>query len=148
MFFEKTQGKIQPSRDALLRRDITGYIQWQRHFSPGSFFKKCDNHLKCYIIRGIRTKPLWVPPPPCCCQIKQLPTCYCKQKLATLAPPPGSSDWFTVLELTLMSGTVCKSWNSFNLTRHLKNVTLMCEVLQKKWDVSAMVIHVWKTLEK
>ncbi len=38
-----------------------------------------------------------------------MPTCYCKQKLAKLAPPPGSSDWSTVLELTLMSGSVCKN---------------------------------------
>ncbi len=32
-----------------------------------------------------------------------MPICYCKQKLATLAPPLGASDWFTVLELILMS---------------------------------------------
>ncbi len=32
-----------------------------------------------------------------------MPTCYSKQKLATHAPPPHSSDWSTVLELTLMS---------------------------------------------
>jgi len=36
-------------------------------------------------------------------------TCYSKQKLEKLAPPLGSSDWSTVLELTLMNMTVCKS---------------------------------------
>uniref|UniRef100_A0A8C2DIR9 THAP domain-containing protein 1 n=1 Tax=Cyprinus carpio TaxID=7962 RepID=A0A8C2DIR9_CYPCA len=29
-----------------------------------------------------------------------MPTCYCKQKLAALASPLGTSDWSTVLELT------------------------------------------------
>ncbi len=33
-----------------------------------------------------------------------LPTCYCKQKRAT-----GSSDWSTVLKVTLMSSDECKS---------------------------------------
>ncbi len=27
-----------------------------------------------------------------------MPTCYCKQKLTTLAPPQSSSDWSTALE--------------------------------------------------
>ncbi len=31
-------------------------------------------------------------------------TCYCKLNLATLATPPGSSIWATILELTLMRG--------------------------------------------
>lgn len=53
------------------------------------------------------------------------------QKLTTLVPPPGSSDWSIVLELMLMSGTVCKSLNSVNLTQHLKNAAFMCETLQK-----------------
>lgn len=33
------------------------------------------------------------------------------KKLTLLAPPPGSSHWFTLLELTLMSDAVCKSSN-------------------------------------
>ncbi len=83
-----------------------------------------------------------------------MPTCYCKQKRTTLAPPPGSSDWSTVLELTSMRGAVCKSWNSFNLTQHLKNTTVMCEKLRKMWDANATLIHVHlaclhrKTMEK
>ncbi len=44
--------------------------------------------------------------------------CFCKLKLAMLTLPPGSSDWSTVLKLTLMSGTTCQSWNSFNLKEH------------------------------
>ncbi len=59
-------------------------------------------------------------------------TCYRKQKLATLALPPGFSDWSTSLELTLMSGHAFKSWNSFNSTLHFK----------KSRDVSKVVIHV------
>lgn len=59
-----------------------------------------------------------------------MPTCYGKQKLA---PPLGSSDKSTVFELT-MCGTVCKSCNSFKVTRHLKNTPLMCEMLQKTSD--------------
>ncbi len=31
------------------------------------------------------------------------------KKLATFAPPPRSSDWSTVLDLTLMSSASCKS---------------------------------------
>ncbi len=53
-----------------------------------------------------------------------MPTCYCKQNLAVLAPPPEASDWPTVLELTL-SGVACKSLNSFNLTQDLKNNALV-----------------------
>ncbi len=44
--------------------------------------------------------------------------CFCKLKLAMLTLPLGSSDWSTVLKLTLMSGTTCHSWNSFNLKEH------------------------------
>jgi len=67
-----------------------------------------------------------------------MPTCYCKQKLATLAPPPSSSDWSTVLELTLMSGAACKSWNSFNLTRRLNGAwplqsCVFCSVSRMTW---------------
>ncbi len=50
-------------------------------------------------------------------------TSYCKQKLAMFAPLPGSSDWSTVLERTLMSGTGCKILNSLN-------VPLACETQQ------------------
>ncbi len=45
---------------------------------------------------------------PFCSQIKELPCqlSTVKQKLATCALPTGSSDWSTVLEITLMSNTV------------------------------------------
>lgn len=36
--------------------------------------------------------------------------------LTTLAPPPGSSAWPTIMELTLMTGTPCKSLNDFILS--------------------------------
>ncbi len=62
-----------------------------------------------------------------------MPACYCKQNLAVLAPSPEASDWPTVLELTL-SGVACKSLNSFNLTRDLKNNALV-------WDAAKDVCH-------
>ncbi len=46
-----------------------------------------------------------------------------------VAPPPGSSDWSTVLELTLMHVKVGNIL-TISLTRHLKNVVLVCEMLQ------------------
>lgn len=58
-----------------------------------------------------------------------MPTCYCKQKRAMVAPPPGSSDWSTVLEVTLMHVKVGNIL-TISLTRHLKNVVLVCEMLQ------------------
>ncbi len=57
-----------------------------------------------------------------------MPTCYCKQTLATLAPPPGSSD--------------LKISNSFNLTRRLQSAALTCEMLQKIQDVSVPIIQI------
>lgn len=50
-----------------------------------------------------------------------LPSNNIKQKLAMLALPPGSCDWSIVLELTLMSSTACKCFNSFNFTQRPKN---------------------------
>ncbi len=50
-----------------------------------------------------------------------MPTSYCKQKRAMVAPPPGSSDWSTVLELTLMHVKVGNIL-TISLTLHLKNV--------------------------
>ncbi len=47
-----------------------------------------------------------------------------------VAPPPGSSDWSTVLEVTLMHVKVGNIL-TISLTRHLKNVVLVCEMLQK-----------------
>ncbi len=46
-----------------------------------------------------------------------------------VAPPPGSSDWSTVLELKLMHVKVGNIL-TISLTRHLKNVVLVCEMLQ------------------
>ncbi len=46
-----------------------------------------------------------------------------------VAPPPGSSDWSTVLELTLMHAKVGNIL-TISLTRHLKNVVLVSEMLQ------------------
>ncbi len=62
-------------------------------------------------------------------------------------PPPGSSDWSTVLELALMSGVLSKNLIViFYLTRHL-NAAFMCETLQKTRDASATVIQVLFTLK-
>ncbi len=59
--------------------------------------------------------------------------CYCIQKLTMLSPPPVYFDWPTVLELTLKNATMCRSCN---LTKHLKNIALMC----KTW--AQFVIHI------
>ncbi len=69
-------------------------------------------------------------------------TCYCKQKLATLATPLGSSIWATILELTLMRGAACKSWNYFNLTQHLQNVAIMCEHCKDTTVTHVHLVHV------
>uniref|UniRef100_A0A8C1XQF4 Rap guanine nucleotide exchange factor (GEF) 6 n=1 Tax=Cyprinus carpio TaxID=7962 RepID=A0A8C1XQF4_CYPCA len=79
-------------------------------------------------------RPAHVKPPEYSVALQRF--CFCKQKLATLAPPPGSSDWSTVSELTLMSGATCKRLNPFNLTRRLT-----CETLQKTRVTHVALTH-------
>ncbi len=47
-------------------------------------------------------------------------TCYCKQKLAMLSPPPVYFDWPTVLELTLMNALCVEVgiWQNILKTLH------------------------------
>ncbi len=77
-----------------------------------------------------------------------MPIASCKQKLATLAPSRVSLliHCFGFLLINaksaLMNIVLCKSWNSFKLTQHLKNTVLMCRMLQKTRDASATVIHI------
>ncbi len=76
--------------------------------SKGLFTQNASLQLKC-ALRQECLPPKKRSAKPSCHQTEQLPTCYCKQKLA---PPLGSSDWSTVLGLKLMSSTACKSLNS------------------------------------